>query len=267
VWASKFGLTLVAFQLAACSINPAWRSLATEGQLASSEIDTGIFRHRVLANDMAREIAAEHLFVYVEGDGTPWIREHRLSIDPTPVNPVLLRLMLPASHAAIYLGRPCYFGLATSPGCNSRWWTVERYGSRVIDSMCAAVNTLAASASSVSLVGYSGGGAIVVRMSACTGKLASITTIAGNLDPEAWTSLHGYSPLIDDPRAATLPPPGVQQTHWQCAADTNVPPAITDAWFESRPTAARRIVDDCAHATGWEQVLPSLTAGALPGKR
>ena len=120
MWASKFGLTLVAFQLAACSINPAWRSLATEGQLASSEIDTGIFRHRVLANDMAREIAAEHLFVYVEGDGTPWIREHRLSIDPTPVNPVLLRLMLPASHAAIYLGRPCYFGLATSPGCNSR---------------------------------------------------------------------------------------------------------------------------------------------------
>ncbi|MBT8444443.1 MAG: alpha/beta hydrolase, partial [Gammaproteobacteria bacterium] len=189
MWASKFGLTLAALQLAACSLNPAWRSLAAEGQLVSSEIDTGLFRHRVLAN----ELDGDHLFIYVEGDGTPWIRERRVSVDPTPVNPVMLRLMLPASQAAIYLGRPCYFGLATSPGCHSRWWTFERYGRRVVDSMCAAANTLASSARSVSLVGYSGGGAIVVRMSACTDKLASIVTIAGNLDPAAWTAMHGYT--------------------------------------------------------------------------
>lgn len=263
MWVSKFGLTLVALQLVACSLNPAWRSLAAEGQLASSEIDTGLFRHRVLTN----EVDGDHLFIYVEGDGTPWIRERRVSIDPTPMNPVMLRLMLPAAHAAIYLGRPCYFGLATSGSCHSRWWTFERYGSRVIDSMCAAVNTLAASARSVSLVGYSGGGAIVVRMSACTRKLASITTIAGNLDPAAWTAHHNYTPLIDDPRAATLPPSDVPATHWQCRADTEVPPQITDAWFENRATAVRRIVTACTHATGWEQVLPELTAGALSGKR
>lgn len=257
---NEVGLILVALLLAACSISPAWRSLAAEGRLVASEIDTGIFRHRVLAND----IAGDHLVVYVEGDGTPWIREDRVSIDPTPTNPVLLRLMLPATHAAIYLGRPCYFGLATSPGCDSRWWTFERYGRRVVDSMCAAVNKLAAAAESVSLVGYSGGGAVAVRMSACTRKLESITTIAGNLDPAAWTRLHNYSALIDDPRAATLPPPGVQETHWQCRADANVPPGITDSYFDRRPFAARHIVDDCTHATGWQQFRTKLIAGALP---
>jgi len=259
---SRAGPILVALQLAACSLNPTWRTLAAEGRLASSEIDTGMFRHRVLVN----EVSGEHVFVYVEGDGTPWIRKHRIAIDPTPSNPVLLRLMQSATHPAIYLGRPCYFGLATSPGCHSRWWTFERYGSSVVDSMCAAVNSLAASARSVSLVGYSGGGAIVVRMSACTEKLSSIMTIAGNLDPAAWTALHGYTPLVDDPRAASLPPPGVSQTHWQCRADTNVPPEITEAWFEQRPTAVRRLIDGCTHATGWEQILPAIGAGALPGK-
>jgi len=263
VRANEVGLTLVALLLAACSINPAWRILADEGRLASSLIDTGMFRHRVLANN----IAGDHLVVYVEGDGTPWIREDRVSIDPTPTNPVMLRLMLPASHPAVYLGRPCYFGLATSPACESRWWTFDRYGRRVVDSMCAAVNDLARSAESVSLVGYSGGGAIVVRMSACTRKLDSVTTIAGNLDADAWTTLHGYTPLVDDPRAVSLPPPGVAETHWQCRTDTNVPPEITDGYFALRPSAVRHIVDDCSHASGWEQVQSQLTAGALSGRR
>lgn len=260
---NEVGLTLVALLLAACSINPAWRTLAVEGRLTSSEIDTGIFRHRVLASDTD----GDHLVVYVEGDGTPWIRQDRVSIDPTPTNPVMLRLMLPVSHAAIYLGRPCYFGLATSPGCEPRWWTFDRYGPRVIDSMCIAVNSLAASSESVSLVGYSGGGAIVMRMSACTRKLVSVTTVAGNLDPAAWTTLHGYSPLVDDLRAAALPPTGVREIHWQCRADANVPPGITAAYLARRPSAIRHIVDNCSHATGWQQVRSQLIAGALPASR
>lgn len=260
---NEAGLILVALSLAACSINPAWRTLADEGQLTSSEVGTGKFRHRVLAND----IAGDHLVVYVEGDGTPWIRPDRVSIDPTPTNPVMLRLMLPAAHPAIYLGRPCYFGLATSPACQPDVWTFARYGQHVVDSMCAAVNDLASSAESVSLVGYSGGGAIVVRMSACTRKLDSVTTIAGNLDPDAWTNLHGYTPLVDDQRAATLPPPGIAETHWQCRTDNNIPPEITNEYFATRPSAVRRIIDDCSHASGWEQIRSQLFAGALAGRR
>ena len=126
---NKAAWITVTVLLGACALNPTWRSLAADGQLTSSEIDTGAFRHRVLAND----VAGDHLVIYVDGDGTPWIRERRVSIDPTPNNPVLLRLMLQASHAAAYLGRPCYFGLATSVGCESHWWTFERYGARVVD--------------------------------------------------------------------------------------------------------------------------------------
>ena len=85
-------------------------------------------------------------------------------------------------------------------------------------------------AETVQLIGYSGGGAIVVRMSECTDRLVSLSTIAGNLDPGAWSDHHGYSPL------ASLLPPGpaasqhsdVIESHWQCTNDHDVPPLTTD---------------------------------------
>ena len=49
---NKAAWITVTVLLGACALNPTWRSLAADGQLTSSEIDTGAFRHRVLANDV-----------------------------------------------------------------------------------------------------------------------------------------------------------------------------------------------------------------------
>lgn len=244
--------------MSGCVLRPAWQKLSIEGNLESRWLDTGRFRHVVLSN----EVRGDHLRIYVEGDGGPWIRETRVSVDPTPSNPVLLRLMHDATHPAVYLGRPCYFGTATDRECDPRWWTFDRYGQVVVASMCQAANEAARQmgAQAVELIGYSGGAAIVVGMSTCTDRLVSVTTIAGNLDPKAWAEHHGYTPLHDlSPlRLAAMRQSDVNETHWQCRDDLNIPPSITDGYFAARTSATRHIVDNCSHATGWQLYWPQI---------
>lgn len=245
-------LALLALSMG-CTLNPAWKELAGDGNLDARWIDTGRFRHLVLANAES----GQHLRIYVEGDGSPWIVNTRISVDPTPSNPVLLRLMHDASHAAIYLGRPCYFGSATDKNCSNRFWTLERYDDAVVSSMCTAANALIdeSNAKTVQLIGYSGGGAIVIGMIGCTKRLVSITTIAGNLDPKRWASHHGYSPLNEIPASdpSVSQSKNIRETHWQCANDQNVPPFLTDTYFAAHPGADRQIVSGCSHASGWER--------------
>ena len=198
----------------------------------------------------------------MDGDGAPWIYKRRVAVDPTPANPVLLRLMHAATHPAVYLGRPCYFGTATHQECEQRWWTFDRYSRVVVDSMCLAANRVSRElgATTVQLIGYSGGGAIVAGMSACTEHLVSFSTIAGNLDPKAWAEYHGYAPLND---LSPLTPAALRdgelvEAHWQCRDDLNVPPSLTDGYFAARESAARYVVDSCTHATGWQQYWPHI---------
>ena len=239
--------------MSSCALRPAWQQLAIEGNFESRWLDAGRFRHLVLWN----HASGPHLRIYVEGDGTPWLRGTRVSVDPTPSNPVLLRLMHDATHAAVYLGRPCYFGSATDKGCDERWWTFDRYSRIVVASMCAAANRVSRElgAETVQLIGYSGGGAIVVRMSECTDRLVSLSTIAGNLDPWAWSEHHGYSPLVNllPPGPAASQHSDVIESHWQCSNDHDVPPSTTDTYFATRGRAIRHIVDACSHSKGWQR--------------
>ncbi len=193
-----------------------------------------------------------------------WIYKRRVAVDPTPANPVLLRLMHDAAHPAVYLGRPCYFGTATDQECEQRWWTFDRYSRVVVDSMCLAANRVSRElgATTVQLIGYSGGGTIVVGMRTCTDRLVAVTTIAANLDPRAWAEFHQYSPLNDlsplDPAAAR--PDQLSEIHWQCQDDHIVPPQITDAYFVAEKNARRRIVPSCSHASGWKQHWSEIVA-------
>jgi pimeloyl-ACP methyl ester carboxylesterase len=250
---SALPLLLLGLGLDACVLRPAWQKLADEQGLQAGRLETGSFEHLVLQKDGA----GMQLRILVDGDGTPWLRDTRIAVDPTPANPVLLHLMADVEGPAVYLGRPCYFGTATNPECDARFWTHDRYGREVVDSMCIAVNELARrfAVDSVHLIGFSGGGTIVVAMASCTERAAQVSTVAGNLDPRAWTRYHGYSPLRDlTPLDAAMASRSLYpEIHWQCAADDIVPPAVTDAYFAAVAGAKRRIVDSCSHASGWQQ--------------
>ena len=66
------------------------------------------FQHLAFRND--RYSADGSLHVYIESDGSPWLSANVVSTDPTPRNPLMLRLMAEDPTSSIYLGRPCYLG-------------------------------------------------------------------------------------------------------------------------------------------------------------
>ena len=62
--------------------------------------------------------------------------------DPTAREPLVLRLMALDRVPSVYLGRPCYHGLAADPRCTPALWTDARYSEVVVASMAAATRRL-----------------------------------------------------------------------------------------------------------------------------
>ena len=108
--------------------------------------------------------------IYIEGDGAEWRGKYEPPRDPTPDNPLTLRLALRDPGASVaYLGRPCqYLDDAALAQCPSLLWMQGRYGEPAVTMMSAAVDLLllAASAQRVRLVGYSGGGVMAALIAA-----------------------------------------------------------------------------------------------------
>jgi hypothetical protein len=217
------------------------------------------------------------LDLYIEGDGYAWVSRTEPSLDPTPREATGLALAAadPAANVA-YLARPCQFTpMAMNPRCSIPYWTGKRFSPEVITSMNAAVDRLIARVPGqrINLVGYSGGGAIAVLLAARRRDVATLRTVAGNLDDEYVNRLHHVSPMPESENpidfaslVATLP-----QVHFSGGADSVVPPEVaqrfTDA--EHAPCAKRFTVPGMTHDGDWgrawpalQKITPSCTAGS-----
>ncbi len=134
--------------------------------------------------------------LYIEGDGLPWITSSRVSSDPTPLNPIGLKLFLQDFHkCSIYLARPCQY--TSSSTCRVKYWTNKRFSPEIIDSFNEALDKIKSisQASSFRLFGYSGGGAVAVLLAARRDDIDELVTIVGNLDINEWAREHYLTPL------------------------------------------------------------------------
>lgn len=255
---------------AACTVaDPAERKMAAdatanEARLSPLTIETASF-------DLYARIrttgAADHLTVYIEGDGLAWKRTNEISKDPTPLNPVSLHLAAADPAAAVaWLARPCQFtGGLTARGCADAFWTEARYGETVVVAMNEALDELKTQTGStmLNLVGFSGGGTVAALLALGRDDVTSLTTVASPLDIDAFTSIHGVSPLSGSlnpaenaPALAALP-----QIHGE--DDEIVPAEINRAFLarmgETRCTALVTVPDMNHH--DWAVIWPSLMAG------
>lgn len=211
---------------------------------------------------------AAPVHVYMEGDGLAWLSRTEPSPDPTPRSPVALRLAAadPAANVA-YLARPCqYTPMAENPACVPAYWTGRRFAPEVITAMGRALDVIAARTTrrELHLTGYSGGGAVAVLTAAERGDVASIRTVAGNLDHDAVNRLHRVSPLNGSlnpmdaaPRVARIP-----QIHFSADKDTVVPPSIAAGFRAAAPSPCvqTRTITGATHADGWVERWPELLA-------
>lgn len=139
------------------------------------------------------------LFVYIEGDGLAYLDQRTPSTDPTPVDPLALRLAAAdPGPAVLYLGRPCQFAPGRSdPRCSVRLWTTARFGADVVAALDGAIDRERRRRPdrALVLVGYSGGGVIASLVAARRRDVTLLVTVAAPLDVADWTRRMGVSPL------------------------------------------------------------------------
>jgi len=257
-------LVLVVFvmQLVACA-TPTTKliDIAEAERFERSQKSANGFELLVLQNAKATH-PGNQLHVYLEGDGTPWQYRVIKSRDPTPRQPLMLRLMALDSAPAAYVGRPCYNGTFNAKGCSNELWTSARYSEDVVVSMSGVIQQLVAGtgASSVRLFGHSGGGTLAMLIAERIPQVSHVVTIAANLDTDGWVAHHGFSPLYGSLNPARQVPlrTGIKQWHFLGGQDAVVPASLVKPFVNAQPAAAGFEIGNFTHGCCWRRVWPRM---------
>ncbi len=247
-----------ALALAACSSVPEdFARQAAQLHMQRDVMPGAPFQHVVFRNQNQN---GNTLHVYLDGDGVPWIAG-RPADDPTPRNPLVLKLMAQDKAPAVYLGRPCYHGFSSQSDCSSRFWLEARYSEAVVASLCAVIKQLLAQGAyqNVALFGHSGGGVLAVLLAARLPQTVAVVTVAANLDLVAWSAYTETHALTGSLNPASLPPLAdfIRQRHYAGAKDKIAPPALM-APAAAHLGAELIILDGYGHVCCWEQVWPQV---------
>jgi hypothetical protein len=217
------------------------------------------------------------LSVYLEGDGRAWINRGRVAEDPTPDDPVALRLAAADTRRAVlYLARPCqYVEGPDFRNCTPLYWSSGRFAPQVVAATSRAIDEAKAEtgATRIELLGYSGGGALAVLVAARRRDVVDLITVAAPLDTAAWTRRHGVSPLSGSldpisvaPDLATLP-----QVHFVGGADDVVPPDIAESYRRAAGDHGKIMVvpiagytHTCCWAARWPELLMQASGKMRP---
>jgi pimeloyl-ACP methyl ester carboxylesterase len=218
------------------------------------------FTHVLFKNYPSQQ--GTELHVYLGGDGTPWVNGKFIALDPTPRNPVGLRLMALDENPSVYLGRPCYHGRYNTPACSPLLWTYQRYSNAVVESMASVINQLLQGGDyeHLVLVGFSGGGGLAMLLAPKIPQTRQLVTLSANLDIQAWTKLHDYDELKGSINPAAQPPlhEAIQQYHLAGGKDQNIPPWMIQAAVEKQSNGQFIIFDEFGHGCCWEKIWKSM---------
>lgn len=206
--------------------------------------------------------------LYIEGDGLAWTGRSTPSLNPTPINPLALRLAAADVSANVfYLARPCQYSKMITPNtpCPQKYWTDSRFAPEVIEAMNAALDNMKVrhNITGFNLVGFSGGGAVAVLLIARRDDVVSLRTVAGNLNHELLHRIHNVSQLSGslNPMNVAEKINKIPQHHFIGGDDKVVPPAIAKSFVNASgdPQCIHlTIVPNATHEKGWLEHWPTL---------
>jgi len=270
----KFSLMLMVLLLCACSQSrlEEGAGLARQAGWEWVVLPAGTF-DLAIAQPTGR--VGDILTVYIEGDGYAFVHPSQPAMDPTPKDPVALRMALADTtlHPIVWLGRPCqYTAHDRQPGrnCKVDYWTNRRYATEVIESLSSAIDTVKqqTGAQQIKLIGFSGGGALAVLVAARRHDVQSIITVAANLDTDYWMRRDGLASLNAslNPADVAAALAQIPQTHFTGAHDAVVGTDVVQSYMNHLPAnnAVRLIeIPDYTHACCWAQNWAGLLASSL----
>ncbi|RXJ91711.1 alpha/beta hydrolase [Arcobacter sp. CECT 8983] len=229
--------------------------LIQEKQIKKEILHTNIFS----LYSLQKTSSCNTLRVYIEGDGLSWLSRTRISNNPTPINPLAMKLFLKdKSSCKIYLARPCQY--TKDSKCEKKYWTSHRYSKEVLSSYLNALDLLKQNFlnKEFELIGYSGGGAIATLISVKREDVRFLLTVAGNIDHKYWTQKHNINSLY-----GSLNPPQfakslekIKQVHLIGEKDTIIDSSIFNSYysyFKNTSNIKHTIFKDFTHQKGWEE--------------
>lgn len=263
---------MAVLMLTGCAAMPIFADRQEAAGLAAREKGFNRLNIRTASFQLAAYVRitrpGDPLTIYVEGDGAAWLSRTWRSDDPTPRKPFVLILagMDPSPNVA-YLARPGQYPAPDAPPCDPAYWSGKRFAPEVVAAMNEAVETLRkeAKAGKIHLIGYSGGAAVAVLVAVKRTDVASLRTIAGNLNPDALNRHHGVSPLKGslNPMDAAESLRNLPQRHFVGADDKVVPPFIARSFAKRLGDPDGRTVTEvpnAGHERGWREKWPDLLA-------
>lgn len=265
---------LFGFWLSSCALlpTPAERAntaekIAAQRDLTPLDIRTEFFLLRAWRSTGENFVAPTKVVtIYIEGDGFAWSSGSVPSADPTPIDPIGLRLATEQPEGAVaYLARPCQYIIHKDPLCVTKYWTDGRFDSKIVRSFIQAIDLLKvdAKAEKVNLIGYSGGGGLAALISAQRNDVKTLVTISGNLDHARWTTMLGLRPLYGSLNPASeVPRLATSQWHFAGARDQIVPPEVSFSFVSKQrqlgAVAEWVVVKDFDHYCCWVSEWASL---------
>ena len=251
----------------ACSSAPPEQDYAEDYRANLQYVTGKPYQHAVYVNSAAFAIQTNEqqtdqpeplLHVYIEGDGKAF-DQGKVTTNPTPDNPLLLKLMAKDNQPAIYLGRPCYFN-PSDDLCSPNVWTRQRYSQQVVTSMAGALQQFSQPYRGIVLIGHSGGGTLAALMAAQVPHTKMLVTLAGNLDTFAWAVEHNYQHLKASLNPTDQPPlpEHIIQVHYAGADDAVIDPDWVQAFAEKQQRAEFHRLLAVNHIDGWEEFWPQV---------
>lgn len=203
--------------------------------------------------------------LYIEGDGLAWLGNQEPSLNPTPTDPIALKLAArdPAANV-VWLARPCQYE-GFSVDCDQAYWTGKRFAPEVVDAYAQALDHLKQQYhfTGFELVGFSGGGAIAALLAAQRSDIVNLRTVGGNLDHDAFNAFHHVSPMPSslNPRDYAGKIAHLPQLHFTGQRDDIVPQPVYDSFAKAAgnaPCLHHETVAGASHEDGWEEAWPQL---------
>ena len=235
------------------------KRIAATAELKSAVLNTSNFKIQSYYRFSKK---GKPLTIYIEGDGQAWLTRTQPSLNPTPRNPLALKLaVLDQSKNIMYLARPCqYINLYNEKHCSIPYWTHKRFSKKIILAIDQAINIMVSRVKSkrIHLIGYSGGGAIAAMVAARRKDVASIRTLAGYMDHVALNHKANVSQLIGslDPIKAAPRLKKTPQIHYSGKQDKRVPAWVLKNFIKavgpSNCISLRKV--NATHEEGWEEV-------------
>lgn len=199
---------------------------------------------------------SDTLNVYIEGDGQSFLTRYEPSRDPTPEKATGAQLAMAdqSNHTIVYMARPCQF--IKTQQCTTQDWTSGRFSSDFIHIYNTILNQFKKqyNATHINLHGYSGGAYIALLIAEKRNDIQCITTFAGLLDHQKWTSNYDFSPLTHSAIIKDINHlKAIRQVHYVGELDSTIPITLTQQFLKSisSPNATLHIVPHMTHDGDW----------------